>query len=150
MIKQEPNTIAGSLEEKMNEDNYREILIRPDNKNFGYQSIVEFKGYYTTTERSTTLNPEPTKTCAAFKVTEGPDDALNYMGDRSERTEENLIVLGELDAIVESPWWDTPDIKSSTSSNQIVALFRIGTRFESEAVGCLDPQVKFIGTVPSN
>lgn len=137
-------------EMKIEESEFDEILIRNNDSVYGYQGVAEFEGYYTTAERSTTLLPEPTKTCAAFKVTSGSEEALNYLSDRVAGIDDNIIVLGELNASFQSPWWNTPDIKTSTTSDPAKAIFRIGSLFESAAVGCFEPYISFIGTVPSN
>lgn len=129
-------------------DSFREILVRANTPDYGYQGIVELEGYLTTTERPTTLLPEPTTTCAAFQVTGGPENAVAYLTDRSAAIESNIIILGKQGAELQNPWWNTPDIATSTASSPVRAVFRIGSKFESAAVGCFDPFVAFIGTIP--
>lgn len=130
------------LETSQKEASFDEILAFPADSTFGYRGVAELRGYYATVEARTTLLDQPTTTCSAFIVVSGPEDVMSYMFNGDNKT----IILGEVDVVLDSPWWNSPELRTSTSENPVTAVFRIGTKFEGEAVGCFDPRAEFIGT----
>jgi len=125
-----------------------EILVHTfDGPGAGYAGVAELEGYVVDVDMVTTLDGsgEPAS-CKAFYVTDGPWEAMAFLDVRSSHYGgDPLIILGESGAAIESAWFNTRDINDSSEGDSVKAIFRLGSRFEGELVGCMK-DTEFIGT----
>jgi preprotein translocase subunit SecG len=140
----------GGDEDEEGDDELREILIHTfDGPGSGYAGVAELEGYVMAVERTIGIGGGDPISCNAFYVTDGPEEAMAHIDIRSTRHDgDPLIILGEAGDEVESAWFNTEDIANSSASDPVLAVFRLGSRFEGELVGCME-DIEFIGTSES-
>lgn len=93
---------------------------------------AEVMGYYTTVERSPSIDDsEPKVTCSAFVVTDGPEMLLEALKANKFVGDSMTVVIGEK----EDPAWG--NLVESTEDEQVKASVTLNPEFEGEVVGCM-------------
>ena len=145
---------AGLVEEvEVVEDEFNQIIASYGEYPYlgVYSGVAEVEGYFTTVERPTDFSGESFTTCAAFQVTDGSEEVLDYLENGPVASlPEGIILLGDEGEEFYSPWYHRVNIADSTEEEQVHVVFRFGSVFEGGVVGCFEPRAELIGVLDSS
>lgn len=114
------------------EPEFRDLLYPNPGYRLPFIGSATIEGYYTTVERSTSLDDStPDVICSAFVVTDGSSRLIEALrADKVMYDTPPTVVLGSKD----SHWGN---INTSTKENPIKILVTLNSIFEGEVIGCM-------------